>query len=326
MPSLLVRAVRAGGGRPPTRRHRIKSDAEKYLASAIGAIFGPSKRGLWAMMTVNIEATVHIDASGTHDGSPVFMVAGLVSTPLRWERLSNAWRRTLEKEGLEDFHMTDCATGGGSFSDRDRWPTERRNSLVKRLTNIVNRHVMARTWSAVAMADYRMYVPGERTFPYGICAAGCASRLCAYSTEFRSQPFISYVFDQGDLGGSAAFQAFDEVRGGSNVHRMGMISKGDRRLCLPLQAADLHAWEVRKYFADQLQGTGLGPRGSFMQLLSIREAGGGGYFFCGASLGTLLKGIDEGQLFIQIPIYQLNRQTLLRVTLHDQPQPHSVSK
>ena len=173
---------------------------------------------------------------------------------------------------------------------------------------------MARTWTVVVMPDYRKIAPTGRRFQYGICATGCASRLCAYSTEFPSKPLISYVFDRGDIGGPAVFAAFESVRRGSNVHRMGMLSSGVCRLCPPLQAADLHSWEVHRYFTDQLGQKNPAPRPSFLELLSIPEAGGGGYVFELENLKILFDGIADEERFLQIPINQLNRHSRVILT------------
>jgi len=37
--------------------------------------------------------SVYFDESGTHSGSPVFVVAGLLSPDQQWEKLTKSWKK-----------------------------------------------------------------------------------------------------------------------------------------------------------------------------------------------------------------------------------------
>ena len=149
----------------------------------------------------------YFDESGTHDGSLVIVVAGLVSTPIRWEKLAKEWQRVLERAGLDDFHTADCCTGYGVFQG---WEPERRKQLLISLVQIVKRHVMYRTWTAIVMADYNALME-KNDLDYAICAFGCASRLRTLSLSLLSQPLIPYIFDRGGRGGERALAAFNKL-------------------------------------------------------------------------------------------------------------------
>lgn len=266
--------------------------------------------------------SAYLDESGTHlDGSPIVVVAGLVAPPRQWERLTAEWQKILDSEGLADFHMKDCAHLKNEFAPEKGWTRERTGKLMRRLIPLIRRRVHYRTWTALVMSDYRSMVPRdvEEKLPYGLAALGCCSRLRMLGIE--KDILIPCVFDQGGHENELVFRAFRDVarRGQSSYYRIGMLSQGKRSKCPPLQAADLHAYEVRKYFADQANRTGRRLRTSLKELMPIPEAGGGGYLMIGEKIRLLLgtiyvRGKDyAGDEPIPIPIDHLNLQRQVRL-------------
>lgn len=267
----------------------IQSDAENYLAAAIGVVFGTAKGGAWAMIAA------YFDESGTHHSSPVFVVAGLVSTPASWECLTKDWQQALSDEGVEEFHASEFATGYGKYGEDAGWGKDRRNDFYKRMTGIAARWATGRTWTAVLMNDYRQVL--KEGLPYALGAMGCASRICHYSKGLGGKPLVPYVFEQGGKDSGEILNEFAKLRvhERSNLYRMGLLSVGPRRDFLPLQAADLHAYEIYKYFADQFEGSGRKIRGSLWRLLELPEVGGGGYLLGGKKLEQWLAAVREGR-------------------------------
>ena len=58
----------------------------------------------------------YFDESGTHDSAVITSVAGFVSTPERWQRFDEEWKRVLDHWGLEYFHMKECAHYTANFA------------------------------------------------------------------------------------------------------------------------------------------------------------------------------------------------------------------
>lgn len=289
---------------------RQMSAAEFYIRSAAATIFGPSRKaragGLWAMLSA------YFDESGTHQGSPICVVAGLLASPLQWERLTASWAKTLAQAGVSDFHASDCVTGGGCFKG---WERTEREKLYGRFVKIVTRFAAYRIWTALVMDDFHLhYQDKEEKRPYRICAFGCASRVKAVASKRGPAFDVDYIFDQGPKG-KWTYAAFDRLLDqgrGSHYYRMGTLAKGDRLKMLPLQAADLHAYEVFRYFADQWKTHRHEARPEFRELLNIPDAGG--YIMTGEYidlLGTDLRrqareGRDEP---IAIPVFNITRDS-----------------
>ena len=229
----------------------------------------------------------------------------------RWERLTKEWKRVLDDVDIDDFHMVDCCQGVGLFKG---WPSDDRNRLVLRLVNVIKRRVTWRTWTALLRPDFaQVFERGGDSFQYSICAMGCASRVGQVAK--RRGIDIPYVFEQGGRGGGYAAALFRKLidEGFTETYRMGSLDVGDRRQQLPLQAADLHAYEVYKYFADQDAETGRQIRGSFKALLTIPEAGNGGYFFDGKKLVRFVRGVRDRENPIPIALDKLNHRDRIQI-------------
>jgi hypothetical protein len=229
--------------------------------------------------------SAYFDESGTHKGSSVCVVAGLMASPVRWERLTASWGKVLASAGIPDFHASDCVTGGGIFKG---WDPQERDRLYIRFVNLVKRTAAFRVWTAVVMADFHSYYDdkGEK-IPYRLCALGCASRVRQLAAKRGPLFVIPYVFDQGPKG-KWVYAAFDRLLAkgrGSHYYRMGAVTRGDRRSMLPLQAADLHAYEVYRYFADQWRTERHDARSAFRELLAVPD--GGGYLMTGDNMEIL---------------------------------------
>lgn len=229
--------------------------------------------------------SAYFDESGTDRRSSVAVVAGLIAPPRQWERLTVEWQRILDDEELPDFHMKHYIACQGHFLDKEHWTKERKDRLMRRLVSLMVRRVTHRCWAALVMDDFRRIVKEDKTklAPHAAVAMSCTSALLTLALE--RDLYIPYVFDQG-VENERVFRGFEKLQQRKQF-RIGLLSKGDRKKCLPLQAADLHAYEVRKYFADQAAGT---PRlrKSFKELLRIPEAGVGGCLITGKKFKSLL--------------------------------------
>ena len=76
----------------------------------------------------------YFDDAGTHNGSPIAVMGGLIGTVAQWERLEDRWGKQLAdplpeagKPRLQMFHMAECEASQGEFRDYSRpngcwWP------------------------------------------------------------------------------------------------------------------------------------------------------------------------------------------------------------
>ena len=197
----------------------------------------------------------YFDDSGTHQGSPAISVAGYMSTPDRWKRFESEWRETLDAYGVEFFHMTDFASGMQQFKD---WPRAKREPRLNKLISISNRNVLFSTASVVPAEVYDASLR-HLSHPYDIAARQCLVMALGYARQAKLAGTISFVFESGTRGAHnflAAYQAIHEkYRARLDL---GPLSFADKKKCLPLQAADILAYELHKEIPRH-RGTDLRP-------------------------------------------------------------------
>lgn len=80
---------------------------------------------------------------------------------------------------------------------------------------------------------------------------------------------VSFVFDKQNNFSAEALRLFKDLQGQSswlNRHRAGEIAFNSKRDFVPLQAADILAFECYKHLKNKLEATGRGTRWPISQL------------------------------------------------------------
>jgi hypothetical protein len=63
--------------------------------------------------------TAFFDESGHSASTRVVAMGGAIAGPKQWKSVRESWQSTLEKFGVEVFHMTDFENRRGEFRDWD---------------------------------------------------------------------------------------------------------------------------------------------------------------------------------------------------------------
>jgi uncharacterized protein DUF3800 len=211
--------------------------------------------------------TAYFDESGTHASAAVVAVAGFISTVERWRNLEREWSTVLRMYKLEYFHMTDFENRQGPYRD---WDNAQRETVIKRLLGIIKRYALSGFSAAVVRGDYerlRDEYPGRLVTPYGVCAAWCLRDVADWLDSSNRDEYASYVFERGFRGAGHMVEAFgrasDEVR---RAYRFGALSFADKRAVIPLQAADILAYEACKQVPRRMGADGRPTRKSAVSL------------------------------------------------------------
>lgn len=206
------------------------------------------------------------DASGneTNVTEKVLTVNGCLSTPERWQRFDRDWQDYLRAEHFKP----DPVSGRYVFHTAPFWsghcklmPTNPSKAAKDRiywnLIGLILKHTEYRFGYGIWLDHYRQFdqdFPGARIF---LKQAGTyASRLCftwnsVWAEERGFDAGISYTFDRGDEFWG---QMFDEYRNERRKQTfpdeltVSGLADGNKAEHSPLQAADIIAWESRKYF------------------------------------------------------------------------------
>lgn len=204
------------------------------------------------------------DDAGTDEKSDVVTCAGYIAWQKNWNSLDRLWRHTLRSFHVAEFSMKEFAHFDGDFKG---WPESRRQSFLGQLLAAIPRHVDRGFIVSVYRSDYERHIsPAVRErvgTAFSFCAQVCMGLLEANEIQLEPTRWprhrVHFLFESGTAKGWQVQRAFDEsYTKKSRLHdlrKMGYGSKG----ALPLQAADLIAYEANKHLRDWLNP----PKGKF---------------------------------------------------------------
>jgi hypothetical protein len=205
--------------------------------------------------------TAYFDESGTHEGSAVVTLAGYLSTAERWEVFDAQWKPSLEKYGIEFFHMADFAQRQGQFRN---WPEDKRRECLKELHDIISANAIGSVGYGLSRAAYDAIVCAKADDfmggPYGLLASTLLIDFSGLLRLLGVRSLVAYRFESGAEGIGQVATIFDRniaSPGHSEFHRVLSFGTEDKRKFTPLQAADILAYELYEQLPRQL---GLDPK------------------------------------------------------------------
>lgn len=204
--------------------------------------------------------TFYGDESGTHDrsgkqpGSDVVAVAGYIAKNEEWERFNDSWSNCLKQYGVSEFHMADCVPQGKN-PPYQGWSRDKCDEFRKDLIDIANRHTLGGFGGLVIVEEYDSILPEnikcKRGYkhPYHFCFHILIDILLP-EVEKLGRPAgeqIAFVFDQQQQFADGAKELFENIKSLRDRHNLlGSLTFGSSKQHLPLQAADLLVYTVRR--------------------------------------------------------------------------------
>jgi len=212
----------------------------------------------------------YMDESGHSDDTDFVGMAGLVAPSVRWETFEREWGHTPKEAGISSFHMREFAHSVGEFR---KWKENepKRKELLAKLMAVVSRTNAVAIGAIVSRADFRTLKPDRQLKfldPYYACFQTCAwgaARLASFGPPDEK---VAMVFgDHSEFKGRAerlwrAMKRYLDLGA-----KMESYTFSDARRVVPLQAADIVAYELRQHFDNRLNRPDLKPRWAFTQIL-----------------------------------------------------------
>lgn len=241
----------------------------------------------------------YVDDSASDCGDESLFMAGYLSTEQNWSQFQQAWKAELRAaRPVGHMRMVEANSLRGPFSD---WTEDERNQKVRSLSSIINHFAPFSFEVAVSRRSFRQFVqpnaPRGLANPHFACCFGVVAGVSRYAASQGWTSPIEFVFDQQD-GVASDFQLFfDYMVKNLPAEARKLISAapifGDDKVFLPLQAADMLAWHLRRNYespscpvgaaADSLKG----PNGHLVTRLEEPILQSWGAHFAG------LKGTKE---------------------------------
>lgn len=222
--------------------------------------------------------TAYCDESeDSKPGGRFYVVSGYLGEAKNWTILSQAWSNALDDEGLPEFHMADCVAGKGLFVDR---------SLVQR--SAIQRRFIALLagspiWGHSAAIQKRHYsemaerfknARGKYAKPYFLAFQHLVESMTIELDEVRhigADEKLAFFFDRQDEYKGRAKEIFESLAADDRYRsnkRIGTLTFASRLDVIPLQCADILAYENMRYLRDYRHGLAAEPRWQW-ELLKI---------------------------------------------------------
>lgn len=202
--------------------------------------------------------SVYLDDTGNDGRSAALMLAGYVAREGQWEAFIEEWQAELDREPkIECFHMV--AAEAQSEAPWDQMTRGEVTARVEQFAAIPPKHAIAGLTSAIMLADFDARAPARSKVrsedPLYAALMMSVQSMAQIHSEVGLDEGMSFVFDKpsskkgerrlkdafGALYvltvGMPGYEGLDDIKG---------ISFWDDRDMLPLQAADLLAWQMHR--------------------------------------------------------------------------------
>jgi Protein of unknown function (DUF3800) len=218
-------------------------------------------------MAVLIDPQMAADDSGNEPQSPVFVLAGFIAPAVQWARFVGEWQSALDlPPKLEYFKMTEAANLGGQFSKRKGWDETKRDDRLAMFVRIIRKYARVRVSAWIRHDDYDKHIKSipapARTLaidsPYVFLLQQLILAIAVWGDQHGIREPCDYFFDeQGAVGDEATnwwpnFKALVQQSERSDLADfVGSPPIFRNEKCfLPLQAADLYAWQIRNHYVQ----------------------------------------------------------------------------
>jgi hypothetical protein len=191
------------------------------------------------------------DEAGTDAGCPAAFVGGFLFKKADAQSFVRQWRRRVKPllpEGAEAFHATDCFHHTGAYQGME---FKDRENLFVRMIDLINRYAMLGVIVGIEKGEYSAFKkasPGLQSrvgSPYSLCALWATERVGCWLTDQGRTGRVFYYYEGSQYTGELYHfldqaENNDQVRDRLHLKSFAMSPKDG---AIPLQAADLLAWE-----------------------------------------------------------------------------------
>jgi Protein of unknown function (DUF3800) len=211
------------------------------------------------------------DDSGSDGLGPVFVLAGYLAGVESWKTFTVEWANELQRPpSIPYLKMKEANSLRGPFWG---WSATGRDEKLDRLSDVIVRHVPFGISSTIFWEDWRT-VAGKNAdvplvpydFLYHSTMAVTAQHVIK---KFPRKSKVDFVFDDQEGAGTRAAFYYSTIRNWHTSEEREVIAgppvQRDEKIFLPLQAADMIAWQTRRFVFDNRDAcTGLEPTESYI--------------------------------------------------------------
>jgi Protein of unknown function (DUF3800) len=191
----------------------------------------------------------------------VFVLAGFVAPAEMWAKFSDAWQAALNAEPkIWSLKTKDAMRLQGQFH---QWSPDARNEKLAALYRVIDRHASFEVFAIIPMEAFKKVfadaeIPKRMKDPYYHAFSGLVGMVAQAQIEQGMPEKIDFIFDEQVMHQTHILSAWAATKRDAppNVKPMlgaTPIFKSDDEV-LPIQAADLQAWWVRRREREKIHG------------------------------------------------------------------------
>lgn len=225
--------------------------------------FPPGKRERRNFMILLPQAM--IDDSGSEPQSPYFLLAGFVAPAAAWAEFAAEWQLALdEPPGLDYFKMKEAARLQDQFDRKKGWNEAKRDARLMTLSKIIKKHAKIRVHASVRNDLFEKYITSipapQRSLgvdsPYTLLFMQLILAVAVAGDRSGIVDPCDFIFDEQGGFGKAALAWWPNLKMLVEKSARSDLARfvgsppifRDDKCFLPLQAADLYAWQLRNNF------------------------------------------------------------------------------
>jgi hypothetical protein len=196
--------------------------------------------------------TAYSDDSASSEDEESLVLAAYVHRATTWTSFSDDWKPALDANpAIEYFKMSEAESLKGQFLGWDRTDVDKK---ISALADVI---VEYEPWSIASRVSRRDFddimapvVPYDIRTPYFSCFYALIINLAKWHAHMGLSLPVDFIFDeQGKIGAEAVvwYEYIKSIQPPEVAKLLGSspVFKDDK-LILPLQAADLLAWHLRR--------------------------------------------------------------------------------
>jgi hypothetical protein len=192
-----------------------------------------------------------IDDSASDSGDRRLYLAGYLNRADRWAHFSVAWREELKAApSIDYFKMSEANAFDGQFAG---WTTSARDEKLRGLIRVINHFEPMSFEFSVSREEYyrdvKPVAPRGIGNPHFACCLQVVFGLAQYADSEKVTVPIDFIFDQqtGVSDDLALFLDYMKRNLPKSARKLiASVAFEDDKQFLPIQAADMLAWHLRR--------------------------------------------------------------------------------
>src|SRR5271165_2706757 len=148
-----------------------------------------------------------VDDSGSHSGSPVFILGGFVADHKQWAVFAHEWQAALDiKPKLDYFKMSEAASLHGQFHPTKGWDETKRDERLEILANVIAKYAKLKIHALMRHDDFNELIrslPAPRRSlsidgPFCILANQLILAVAISADLYGISDPCDFIFDETD--------------------------------------------------------------------------------------------------------------------------------